>query len=233
MSEFFFDEQGDRRMEQQNREHWKALAELIAQAIRQDRLPHTLDVLDIGCHAGGLLLQLFERLRANNKHEIARVAGVEPIADVRRRAAECFGEAQFFPTLQDVPDQYAHLVVSHESLYLVPDLAEWVRQLKRVLRPKGRAFIALGCHGENTAWLRWRVPLVKLYGHHSYVHHPMEILQAGADAGFAMELHRLYPQPKQSMRYSPPEDGWGEFISAQEMLEHARQKYVFVFSLRE
>lgn len=230
MNGYFFDEAGDDRMVNQNRGNWEALMRLIkAEAIKTDpmgrpALPNKpWNILDIGCHTGGLLFLL------DLNFKIASLNGVEPLPNARERANYFLPKANFYESIRDVPSQSADLIVSHETLYLVENIYTWAPELKRILRPDGGAFIALGSHSENTAWLRWRTQLEKKYGHISYVHKPMVILRVGEDAGFDMELHRLHPDLKKSFRYSPPEDGWGEFISAEEALEFQRQKYVFVF----
>jgi len=229
---YFFDQAGDQRMEKQNIENWLALIRLIQKEAHtkdpqgKPSLPDKAwDILDIGCHTGGLLNLL------NLMTRVASISGVEPLQYGRVKAQSLLhkSKSNFFETIQEVPDQSAHLLVSHETLYLVNDLYNWTKELKRILRPDGGAFISLGSHSENTAWLRWRNQLKNLYGHISYVHRPIEILGIGTGAGFDMELHRLHPEPHTSMRFSSPENGWGEFLSAQEALGFQKQKYVFVF----
>lgn len=228
---FFFDAVGDQRMERQNQVNWQALANLVENEASASLPSKPWDILDIGCHTGGLL-ELFEKKfsrRLNGQSMVTSLVGVEPLFNARKVAEHRFPKGEFFQKISQVPNQSADLVVSHEMLYLVPNLADWVRELKRILRPDGGAFIALGSHDENTAWLRWRKPLQKKYGHASYAHQPMDILAAGEKAGFDMELHRLNPVPQTGIRYSPPEDGWGEFISAEETFKFQQWKYVFVF----
>lgn len=230
MNRYFFDQAGDQRMEDQNVVNWVALIKLIANEARKadpegrPALPNKgWDILDIGCHTGRLLKFL------DGSGKASSITGVEPIFNVRETAEHRLPKGEFFQEIGQVQNQSVDLVVSHEALYLVPDLSELMRQLKRILRPDGGAFIALGSHSENTAWLRWRGELKKKYGHISYIHEPMNILQTGTEAGFEMELHRLHPEPQTSLRYSPAEDGWGEFLSAEEALDFQQQKYVFVF----
>lgn len=234
--DYFFDKAGDQRMEKQNQEHWNALIRRIDYAIKQGEemrppvqsLPRgTWDVLDIGCHTGGLLKMIESRygFPAVNLH------GVEPLHYARdiasHRATKDGGS--FFENLEDVPDQSMDLIVSHETLYLVEDLTEWVSELKRILNPEGGAFIALGSHAENSAWMRWRPVLKAEHQHESWAHYPMEILDIGENLGFEMEVGPLHPETTYVKRYSPPEDGWGDFKTVEEMLEHRRKKLVFVF----
>ncbi len=230
MKDHFFDEAGDARMEEQNRRHWKTLVERIREVgIPQDSLPPPpWDILDIGCHTGGLM-----KMFADSMYEwIKTLNGVEPIDAIRERLQPEFALPvdKLFASLAEVPDASMDVVVSHEVLYLVKDLNTWMREFKRILRPQGAAFVALGSHGDNTAWLRWRLRLRNLHGHESYIHQPVEILQAGEDAGFDMEIARLHREPLHSLRYTPPQDGWGEFHSAEEMFNFYNEwKLLFTF----
>ncbi len=232
MKRYFFDKAGDERMEKQNQSNWQALARLVEHEANAS-LPHNKpwDILDIGCHTGGLL-ELLDKKFSRRLHEGSRVAslsGVEPIEHARDEAKKRISYATFYSHIEKVPTQSIDLVIGNEFLYLEEDLCHWARQLQRILRPEGGAFISLGSHSENTAWLRWRGQLQRQYGHASYVHEPMNILQTGVEVGFDMEIHRLHLEPQTGMRYSPPEEYWGEFISAEEALGFRQQKYVFVF----
>lgn len=238
MNGYFFDQAGDQRMEKQNGVNWMALIRLIHNAALErdpkDRpsLPNKAwDILDVGCHTGGLLYLLSKEFRylGDDRLVATSLTGVEPLEYGLIEARRRLPKTNFLRHIEEVPDQSMDVIVSHEALYLVSDLTDWIKTLKRILRPDGGAFIALGSHSENTAWLRWRRELKKKYGHVSYIHKPMNILQTGTETGFDMELHRLHPEPQTSLRFSPPEDGWGEFISTKEAFNFQQQKYVFVF----
>ncbi len=228
---YFFDKDGDERMVKQNPVNWQALANLVERESRTSLPQRPWDILDLGCHTGGFLELINNRFgkRLDGGSFIKSLAGVEPIESARDEAEKRMPWATFDAWIEETPTCSIDLVVGHEFLYLVQDLYFWTRQLKRILRPEGGAFISLGSHGENTAWLRWRKPLLELYGHTSYIYQPINILDTGYHAGFNMELHRLHTQPQTEMRYSPPEDGWGEFVSAKEALDFQQQKYVFIF----
>lgn len=224
----FFDVEGDKRMEEQNQPAWDALIQHI-QAASQFLTKRGWSVLDWGCHTGGLLQKMSQQL----SHEIEHITGVEPLDKARKQACTRLPEAVFWPTLADVPTQSIDVLVSHEVLYLI-ELDKFLSELKRILRPKGGAFIALGSHGENSAWMRWRNVLRDQYGHISYVHQPMDILKHGNEAGFDMETTQLWSNKHlEPLRYSPPEDGWGEFKSVREMLEFRHNKLLFIFYPRQ
>lgn len=236
MREYFFNQTEDKRMEKQNVGNWEALTKHMWDALdRKDgSLPNReLEVIDIGCHTGGMLALLQAQSTERNckfLYAVRGLAGVEPINSAREQAEHRLPLAKFYANIKEVPSQSVDVVLGNEFLYLVGDLSTWMRELKRILRVEGGAFISLGSHNENSAWLRWRPKLEKLYDHDSYVYSPMEILQGGFDCGFEMELCRLHPVAEiQGMRYSPPQDGWGEFISAEEMLTFREKKLVFVF----
>lgn len=231
MNKYFFDQAGDERMEKQNLPNWQAIARLIECEAHHSLTKRPWDILDIGCHTGGLLHILNKKfgMRLNGGSMVASLTGVEPIQLVREKAQQRLPYANFYDQIENVPTQSVDLIVGNEFLYLVKDLREWCAQLRRILRPEGGAYIVLGSHGENTAWIRWRERLQEQYDHVSYKYYPMQILNVGDKAGFEMELHRLHSQPISSRRYSPPENGWGEFVSAEEMLNFQNQKYVFVF----
>jgi SAM-dependent methyltransferase len=224
---YFFDEKGDARMEVQNMPHWDALERYIF-LLSRSSLPadKPWNILDIGSHTGGLLRSMS---RSTRGMKIASLAGVEPLEAARTEAQAKIPAGTFYPTLRDVPDQSTDVIISNESLYLIENLDEFASELKRILRPDGGAFIALGSHAENTAWLRWRNRLGELYGHTSYVHQPMDILDSGSRAGFDMEVDLLHHETKESRRYSPSEDGWGEFVSVEEMRKFPLWKYLFIF----
>lgn len=223
----FFDEKGDARMEHQNRAAWYAITQYVIDA--QAELPRrTWDVLDWGCHSGGLLEHMTDEFGSR----IRKATGVDPdhdaMAEARTRLKD-LQEKDFCPNLINVPDKSIDVFVSHEVLYLVK-LQWFLKELKRVLRPEGAAFVALGSHGENVAWMRWHETLASKYGHVSYVHYPLDILEQGNTAGFHMEFQRLwragYPE---MLRYSPPEDKWGEFLTIEEALAFRDAKLIFQF----
>lgn len=224
---FFGTALGDARMEKQNVGNWEAILKHVRDADAEgNSIPkNSWRVLDIGCHTGGMMKLFKDQLCG----QIKTMIGVEPLDEARFRAKSLLPLDQFHEKIEDVPSQAADIVVSHEALYLVQDLQSWMFQLKRVLNPDGAAFIVLGSHGENTWWLRQRKRLDDLYGHRSYIHQPMDILNVGVEAGFDMEISRLNPEPKTHLRYSPPSEGWGEFETAAEMFAFSQNKLVFTF----
>lgn len=226
---YFFDEAEDHRMEGQNKEKWEAMVKIIAGADEKCDMPNRpWDVLDIGCHTGGLLLALWSHF--NHRGRIKSLTGVEPLARARA-IAERFPRSpaqpriKTFARIDQVKGKY-DLIVSHETLYLIPDLPQWFVGLKKLLRPAGGAFLALGSHSENIAWLRWKDVLRERFGHESYVYPPLAIAEMAHAAGFYVFVRRLMPEVI-DRRYTPLDKEWGEFESIAEMLDFPRQKILY------
>src|SRR3990167_3234803 len=105
---FFFDREGDKRMEEQNGTHWDAILGYVKHAIETEDLPKHLDVLDIGCHTGGLLGHLQDDRVISPL--ISGIGGIEPIHEAREKAWQRIrkpakGGVRFFENLKEVPDQ--------------------------------------------------------------------------------------------------------------------------------
>lgn len=224
----FFDTTGDKRMTRQNQPAWDAITR------RVDGVAHELpnlrwDILDWGCHNGGLL-QTLERALVGEKSYARSFAGVEPDEAARGEAGKLFPSSRFYRDLSEVPEQSVDVFVSHEVLYMV-ELNWFFDQLKRVLRVGGAAFVALGSHAENQPWLKRKVILDLTHGINSRVHSPMYILETAHKAGFTAFYNQLWPGGAypEMLRYSPPEPDWKQWDSVEEALEFRRKKYIFEF----
>lgn len=222
-SSFFSVPTEDDDLELRNEVFWGALVDRI----RSDGFPQAPHrVLDIGCHRGGLLAKIAGHWAPK------ALFGVEPIESARIRAHLRLQTAAPTVVLVDpnewhrIPDGAIDLVVSHEILFLVPDLGELVGQIARVLAPQGRAYIAAGCHAENPIWPQWRARLIAM-GHRVFDHQPMDLM---ASAG----RHGLIPSVR------PLRDGgWAthdpvgefKFPTVQALFEHQfRHKLLFRFA---
>jgi SAM-dependent methyltransferase len=186
-SSFFHDPTEDDELEPRNEVFWSALIDRI----RTDgfaRPPRR--VLDIGCHRGGLLARIAEHWKPDE------LVGVEPIESARTRARLRLQTAA--PTVlllgvdewRRVPHSSIDLVVSHEVLFLVPDIGELVVQVARVLAPQGRAYIAAGCHAENPVWPAWRERLEDM-GHQTFTHSPMDLMASAGRSGLIPSVRPL------------------------------------------
>ncbi len=222
--DFFFDEVRDAEMEVQNVRKWEEIMTHMKndQEVRPGQ-PFS-SILDIGCHTGDFLQKLH-----NEFGPTTELYGTEPIIAAREKTqkkveAVICGDTNVFRT------ESISTIVCNEVLYLIENLDGWIRELYRILAPEGRAYVVLGSHGENDAWLRWRPLLEKRFGHKSFIHYPEDILAKGDAVGFDMELRNLWTQPKRSYAFwAPDEDGLWKFESARERARFDEERWLFMF----
>jgi ubiquinone/menaquinone biosynthesis C-methylase UbiE len=99
--------------------------------------------LDLGCGSGHLDVELAQR----SKFKIIGLdidAGMKPLFEKRiheagldKRVTFVQGDAQKLP----FPDHYADIIVSRGMLIFVPDIPQCLREVSRVLKPTGVAFL--------------------------------------------------------------------------------------------
>lgn len=221
---YFFDHEEDGCLEERNIHFWRALVGHI-QADR--KIPSDATVLDVGCHRGGLLELLHEKFRP------ARLLGIEPLVSARRVAqhrlarftthSQLFGENGW----TSIPDAGVDLVVGHEVLQYVSDLSLLMADIRRVIRPGGLVYIALGCHTENPLWASWKLELEAL-GHRVHDHSPMEIMLAGARVRLTPAVRPL--RESGWAYYNPDASGSFPYPSVDALLQHQfRHKLLFRF----
>jgi ubiquinone/menaquinone biosynthesis C-methylase UbiE len=107
-------------------------------------------VLDVGCGPGNSTAHLRASIGAG-------AIGLDPAAAMLKRARRrdgalrlVRGDAAALPVRDGVLDA----VTLHSVLYLLPDRAVALREIRRVLRPGGRAVVFEPHKGNRTAWLR-------------------------------------------------------------------------------
>lgn len=146
-------------------------------------------VLDLGCGDGGMLRYL---LRGDGDWPgcaCSLALGIDrPEMDAVLRSAAASAGISGLPIVytsaspESFPAQF-DLALSHEVIYLLPDLRHAFRGLRTALRPGGVAVLVTGCHRENRLYDRWRIALAREgvdardYGADDYV-------RALEDAGF-------------------------------------------------
>lgn len=219
----FFAESGeDDRLEHRNLHFWRALIGHV----RADGVESAASILDYGSHTGGLLSLAVEQFKPD------RVWGMEPLLRSRQQAAlRLRGHAVQARMLSanewaELPDGAVDLLLSHEVLYLVEDLALVFREFARVLRRQCAAYVVLGCHTENPLWPAWKAELVNM-GHEPCDHSPFDLLRAGAEAGLSPSLRPL--RDTGWVHFDPRTPGFS-FPTAQTLLDHQyRHKLVFRF----
>jgi SAM-dependent methyltransferase len=183
---FFEDPRQDDELPTVNEAFWSALIEHIE---RDGTVPPHA-ILDVGSHTGGLLAALSRRFAP------AVLLGIEPLAPARSAASRRLSGAAATVSLLDtcewdrVPTGGIDLVVSHEMLYLEPDLPDFMARVRRVLAADGVAYVVLGCHTENPLWPVWKAPLIAA-GHRVYDHAPIQIMEAAAAAGLVPSVQPL------------------------------------------
>jgi SAM-dependent methyltransferase len=183
---FFEDPRHDDELPTVNEAFWSALIEHI----ERDRTVPPRAILDVGSHTGGLLEALSRRFAP------AVLFGIEPLTPARLTASRLLAGAAATVSLFDVsewdrvPTGGIDLVVSHEMLYLEPDLPDFMARVRRVLAADGAAYVVLGCHTENPLWPVWKPPLIAA-GHRVYDHAPIQIMEAAAAAGLVPSVQPL------------------------------------------
>jgi SAM-dependent methyltransferase len=173
------------------------------EGMEQDHLPIVLpvldrmrlapedNVLDVGCGAGWLARLIAEQVPEG------RVVGVD-LADEMIRRARCnnsdlenamfvIGEAQEIPWDANF---FTH-AISVEAAYYWPDPRAALREIRRVLREGGSAWVLINYYGENVHAHQWGEILSV----------PAHLLSAAewsalfAEAGFSAVRHERIPDP--------------------------------------
>lgn len=214
--------ENDVSLEQANQIFWLSLLEHVQTEVRGQ----AGSVLDIGCHDGGLLVRLAALLHPK------RLIGIEPATLSRERALFRLHKlADSVAVLS--PERWStiqagtvDLVICHEVLHLVEDIAGLFDQIARTLSADGTALVVSGCHTENPVWPRWSAQL-RTEGKTIVDRSPFDILRAGINAGLRASLRPLrrdgwviYDADRATFTYS----------SAVELLDHQyRHKLLFRF----
>jgi len=173
------------------------------EGMAEDHLPITLpvldqmelstadSVLDIGCGAGWLLRLLAERVTEG------RVVGLdvsdEMIRHARRNCTDIPQVMAVPGAVDEIPweDAFFTKVISVESAYYWPSPAGGLREIFRVLRPGGSAWILINYYRDNPHCHQWgsilTVPTQLLSGE--------EWAGMFRDAGFTAVAHARVPDP--------------------------------------
>ena len=173
------------RGEEMEREH-RRIAE---QTLELMGLQPTDNVLDIGCGSGWL-----ERMIAPRVPE-GRVVGLDVSDEMVRRARQASLELDnvvFVPGGADeIPWQESFFTkaISVESAYYWPDPAKGLRQIFRVLREGGSAWILINYYRDNPHCHQWG----KLLGVPTHLLAAEEWAQLYRDVGFTEVAHRRVP----------------------------------------
>jgi arsenite methyltransferase len=167
---------------------------IVLPAIRKMRLAATDNVLDVGCGSGWLARRLAGLVPEG------RVVGVdisdEMVRVARRSSAEfqnvlfVSGEAEEIPWEGNF---FSH-AISVESAYYWPEPAAGVKELFRVLRPGGRAWVLINFYKDNLHCHHWGESL-SVETHLLLAEEWAELFRA---AGFAEVEHERVADPSPS-----------------------------------
>ena len=173
--------------EEMEHDHWP----ITRPAVEQMRLAPADRILDVGCGAGWLSRILAARVPQG------RVVGMdisdEMIRHAREKSASLANVEFVVGTVDAIPRPdgvFAH-AVSVESAYYWPDPAAGLREIHRVLRPGGRAWIDINYYRDNPNSHQWGALL----------NVPTRLLSAEEwkslfrSAGFREVAHQFIPDP--------------------------------------
>ena len=223
---FFGSSALDRDLPSVNQAFWAALIGHI----EQDFACSPGTILDIGCHSGGLLLELHRRFSPEALYGIEPLASARAEAAVRLRAVEAKVTLLEISDWARIPVGSVNLATSHETLYLEPDIRDFMKRVRGILAPGGAAYAVLGCHSENPVWQLWKPQLLSA-GRRVYDYRPFEVMEAAASAGLTPAVQPL--RRSGWITYDPTRAAF-RYPDARTMFEHHyRFKLVFRFRVSD
>jgi len=146
-------------MEAEHLSLWRAFIRVFAPL-----LPPGGRILDFGCNRGGMLLLMFqEGGRAAGSLQPSLAVGIDvdtpPMrAHLEESARAVRGRYPLIFTTTS-PRHFSgqfDLAVSHEVVYLLPDLHRTFAEIASALTPGGSFCLTTGCHAENPLYPLWR-----------------------------------------------------------------------------
>jgi SAM-dependent methyltransferase len=162
------------------------------------RLAPDDNVLDVGCGAGWLARLLAERVPEG------RVVGLDVSDEMIRRARRNLSEAENVMCILAAADEipwepsFFTKAISVESAYYWPDPPRGLREIARVLREGGSAWILINFYRDNPHCHQW-APEFKTPAH---LHSAEEWAAMLRDAGFTDVAHEFIPDPTPAESYS-------------------------------
>jgi ubiquinone/menaquinone biosynthesis C-methylase UbiE len=142
---------------EQHADYVDARGALVADEMIERSAPRPGErVLELACGPGGLGIAAAERVAPGGQVVLSDVAaGMTAIAAARAGAAGLDNVTTLELDLEhiDQPDGSYDLVLCREGLMFAPDPARAASEIRRVLRPSGRAAIAVWGPRERNPWL--------------------------------------------------------------------------------
>ena len=169
-----------------NEEHPILWRRMIALMTERDLSGKT--VLDFGCNQGGLLRALY------HSHGYERALGVDIASESVAKAQALAGP---IPARYEVRTDLAGLegqfdvALSHEVIYLLPNLEAHAAAIHACLKPGGVYYAAIGGHADNPQWPRWRELLAPLSNLPIQDHSLDDYARAFEAAGFRVSAQRF------------------------------------------
>ncbi|MBY3089639.1 class I SAM-dependent methyltransferase [Rhizobium laguerreae] len=145
---WYIDPDAEDRMADGHAPIWRHLTDLIVERDLTDK-----SVLDFGCNQGGLLRHLYAM------RPFRKALGID-IAETSIAKAETLKgnlpiQHQVGGQLEGWAEEF-DLAISHEVIYLVPDIDSHAADIWRALKPGGVYYAVTGCHTDNPRWPKWR-----------------------------------------------------------------------------
>jgi arsenite methyltransferase len=191
--------------ESMEHEHWLITKPVLARM----QIAPTDNILDAGCGAGWL-----SRILAGFANE-GRVVGMdisdEMVRHARQKSAEFANLVFVVGGVEEIPweDHFFDHVISVESSYYWPDPAQGIRELHRVLREGGSAWILINFYFDNPYCHQWAEKL-KVPTH---LYSAEDWKQLFRNAGFAEVSRESIPDPTPT----PPKYEGRWFKNAEEL----------------
>lgn len=157
-------------------------------------------VLEVGCGTGTTAIHHAPRVA----HILATDISAQMI-DIARRKARVAGvgnvefEVSSIDRLQATPAQF-DVILAHSVLHLVADVPGTLRQLRRMLKPKGLLISNTQCIGDSAAWFGYIAPLgraLRVLPRVAVFREP-QFMSWMTEAGFEIE-ECWQPKPKASL----------------------------------
>jgi SAM-dependent methyltransferase len=148
ISTWYIDPDAEDRMADGHAPIWRHLIGLI---MEKDLTAKS--VLDFGCNQGGLLRHLYA-IRPFRK-----ALGIDIAEASIAKADTLKGNLPIQHEVGGTVSGWAEefdLAISHEVIYLVPDIAAHAADIFHALKSGGVYYAVTGCHTDNPLWPKWR-----------------------------------------------------------------------------